>query len=72
MNKEVPLSILLETAKRKYNAAVNEMLAETKLPAYLVEGIVYETLAEIRARKSQEILHDYTAMQNKAKESTEG
>ena len=65
MPDNTPLSIMLESAKHKFVSAFNKVLADTKLPAYLVEGIVLEILADLRNRKSLEIMMDYTAMQNK-------
>lgn len=67
MPDNVPLSIMLESAKGKFVSAFNEVLADTKLPAYLVEGIVLEILADLRNRKNLELMMDYAAMQNKEK-----
>ncbi|MBE6683478.1 MAG: hypothetical protein E7595_04910 [Ruminococcaceae bacterium] len=67
MPENTPLSIMLESAKGKFVSAFNEVLADTKLPAYLVEGIVLEILADLRNRKNLELMMDYAAMQNKEK-----
>lgn len=67
MPDNTPLSIMLESAKGKFVSAFNEVLADTKLPAYLVEGIVLEILADLRNRKNIELMMDYAAMQNKEK-----
>lgn len=62
MNEKAPLSVTLETARRKLVSAVNEVLDETKLPAYLVEGVFLGILADLRARKTLELIADYNAM----------
>ncbi len=67
MSDNTPLSIMLESAKGKFVSAFNEVLADTKLPAYLVEGIVLDILADLRNRKNIELIMDYAAMQNKEK-----
>ncbi len=67
MPDNTPLSIMLETAKGKFVSAFNEVLADTKLPAYLVEGIVLEILADLRNQKNLELMMDYADMQNKEK-----
>lgn len=67
MPDNTPLSIMIESAKGKFIASFNEVLTETKLPAYLVEGIVLEILADLRNRKNIELMMDYATMQNKEK-----
>lgn len=67
MPDNTPLSIMIESAKGKFVSAFNEVLADTKLPAYLVEGIVLEILADLRNRKNLELMMDYAAIQNKEK-----
>lgn len=67
MSDNTPLSIMLESAKGKFVSAFNEVLSDTKLPAYLVEGIVLEILADLRNRKNLELMMDYAAMQNEEK-----
>ena len=62
--QNIPLSILLENA-------FNQMLEETNLPAYLIEGILLEVLAETRARKNLELVSDYNAM-NQTESEKEG
>lgn len=58
MNENVPLSVMLETAKSKCKSAINGVLADTKLPAYLFEGIIVDILAELRERKAYELMND--------------
>ena len=69
--QNIPLSILLENAKGKFINAFNQMLEETNLPAYLIEGILLEVLAETRARKNLELVSDYNAM-NQTESEKEG
>lgn len=69
--KNIPLSVLLENAKGKFINAVNQTLEETNLPAYLMEGIVVEVLAEIRARKNLELVSDYNSMNQEPKKEGE-
>lgn len=69
--KNIPLSILLENAKGKFINAFNQILEETNLPAYLMEGIIVEVLAETRARKNIELVADYNSMNQSEKEGEE-
>lgn len=69
MNKGIPLSVLMENARGKLIQAFNQVLDETKLPAYLMEGMLLELLSETRNRKNLELISDINAMQNK--ENTE-
>lgn len=68
-NNNSPLSIIIENARGKLIQAFNEVLAETKLPAYLTEGIILEILSEVRNRKNLELVSDYNRVnQNTEKE----
>lgn len=69
--KTIPLSILLENAKGKFITAFNQIMEETNLPAYLMEGIIVEVLAETRARKNLELVSDYNSM-NQTETKKEG
>ena len=69
--KRIPLSILLENAKGKFITAFNQITEETNLPAYLMEGIIVEVLAETRARKNLELVSDYNSM-NQTETKKEG
>ena len=40
----------------------NEVIAESQLPAYLIEGMLMEVLAETRRRKNDELLADIARM----------
>ena len=58
-----PLSVMMENAKGMMISAFNEIQAETALPAYLMEGIVLDLLAQVRNQKNLELVSDYNKMQ---------
>ena len=53
------LIIILERARAILKNALNRSIAETALPAYLIEGILLDLLAEVRAQKAAEIAVEY-------------
>ena len=53
------LIIILERARAILKNALNRAIAETALPAYLLEGILLDLLAEVRAQKAAEIAAEY-------------
>ena len=57
----LPLSFTMEKTKIKLLQAFNQVIDESKLPAYLVEGMLLDFLAEIRDRKNAEITSDFNA-----------
>lgn len=72
MGEKVPLSVLIENAKGKFFQAFNQVIDETRLPAYLYEGMVLELLAEIRNRKNLELISDINAMKTENGGTEEG
>ena len=54
-NKPIPLSVAIEQARANIINSVNKVIAESKLPAYLLEGIFLELLADVRESKIREI-----------------
>jgi hypothetical protein len=58
-----PLSVMMENAKAMMIASFNQVQAETALPAYLMEGIVLDLLAQVRNQKNLELVSDYNKMQ---------
>ncbi len=56
---DMPLSIMLENAKSMFISAFNQVSEQTKLPAYLIEGIMLGILSDIRAQKNIELTADY-------------
>ena len=63
-----PLSIMLENAKGMTFQAFNQIQEKTQLPAYLMEGIIMERLADIRNQKNLELVSDFNRMQKKPQE----
>lgn len=63
----VPLSVAMENTRGRLNQAFNQIIGESQLPAYLIEGMLAEMLSEIRNRKNLELISDINAMQNKEK-----
>lgn len=61
MDEKTPLSIALENARRKVISSFNEVITQTKLPAFLMEGIALEILADLRDRKAIELMLDSKA-----------
>ena len=53
------LIIILERARAILKNALNRAIAETALPAYLIEGILLDLLAEVRAQKAAEIAAEH-------------
>lgn len=49
------LPIILERARSILRNAINRVIKETVLPAYLIEGILLDLLADVRAQKATEI-----------------
>jgi hypothetical protein len=58
-----PLSVMLENAKGMTYQAFNQVQEKTQLPAYLMEGIIMEILADIRNQKNLELVSDFNRMQ---------
>lgn len=50
------LAEIMEKTKAKVNESVTRTLEEANLPAYLAEGIILGVLADIRERKTAEML----------------
>lgn len=67
----VPLSIMMENAKGLMIDAFNQMQEKTNLPAYLMEGIILDLLAEVRNQKNLEIVSDYNRMKQQEQEAKE-
>lgn len=67
----IPLSVLLENTKIRMIDSVNKVIQESNLPAYLIEGILSDILAEVRKQKNLELASDYATM-NEEKDKKEG
>lgn len=59
MDNKIPLSVIMENARGKLIQAYNQVLDETKLPAYLMEGMLLELLSETRNRKKSRAYFRY-------------
>lgn len=74
MNKEMPLSVMLENIKGRMTSSFGQIMQESNLPAYLIEGILVGILADVRNQKNLELASDYNSMnhEEKKEEETEG
>lgn len=54
-NKSIPLSVAIEQTRTKIIRDVNKAISESSLPAYLLEGVFLELLADVRESKVREI-----------------
>lgn len=54
MNK--PLIEIMENARTKTVGAVNQIIQESGLPAYLMEGILVGIVSDIRNQKNSELI----------------
>lgn len=69
--KEIPLSVVMENTKAKLNQSFNQIITESKLPAYLIEGMISDILSQVRNQKNLELLSDINTMQS-ANKTEEG
>lgn len=67
----IPLSVLLENTKIRMTDSVNKVIQKSNLPAYLIEGILSDILAEIRKQKNLELVSDYASMNEENQKSEE-
>lgn len=67
----IPLSVLLENTKIRMTDSVNKVIQESNLPAYLIEGILSDILAEVRKKKNLELASDYASMNEENQKSEE-
>lgn len=58
----MPLSLMMENAKGAMTNAFNQIVKQSNLPAYLLEGIVADLLSEIRKQKNLELVSDMNRM----------
>lgn len=59
----MPLSLMMENAKCAMTDAFNQIVVQSNLPAYLLEGIVADLLSEIRKQKNLELVSDMNRME---------
>ncbi len=49
------LLMIVEDVRAKVNSSINQIMAETNIPAYLMEGVLQGVLADVRAVKNSEM-----------------
>ncbi len=67
-NDTTPLSVIMESARTELITAFNEAAQKSRLPAFLLEGIVEGLLADIRARKNAELAAEVKTVNEQKKE----
>lgn len=63
-SNKIPLCILIEQAKGIMFGALEKTINETKLPAYLIEGVMFEVLANIKNQKNIEVINELNTINN--------
>ena len=58
---EVSLGLIIENTKKEMRTAVNQVICQSGLPAYLIEGVLTEILAEVRKQVNMELVEELTA-----------
>ena len=58
-NKNIPLSVAVEQARFQIISFANKVIAESKLPAYMLESVFLEILSDIRESKVRELTSEY-------------
>lgn len=53
------LMLILEKGRAILHNALSRVINETALPAYLIEGILLDLLADVRAQKATELAAEY-------------
>ena len=66
-----PLSLVIEETKLALTSAFNQILDDSKLPAYLYEGIILDLLSEVRNRKNLELVSEIKSMQKSEADTQE-
>lgn len=65
---DTPLSQIIENSRGMMTNALNQVQEETKLPAFLMEGIILDLLAEVRKQKNLEMVYEINKLKEKEKE----
>lgn len=58
-DKKIPLSVAVEQARFQIIGFANKVIAENKLPAYMLESVFLEILSDIRESKVRELTAEY-------------
>ena len=62
---------VIEETRRRTKNAVGQIMKETAMPAYLMEGIVEGVLSDIREQKNAEMKLEQDAMMEQMKKEAE-
>lgn len=54
-NTAIPLNDLINTARFRLKSVVADIVNETNMPAYLLDGIICELLSDIRKQEIEEL-----------------
>lgn len=68
MTMELPISLKIANAKGKILSCVNMASVEYNLPAFILEGIIADVLAEMRSQARIETLNDVNLLLNEKKD----
>lgn len=61
--KQIPLSVIMEEAKKGYIEGIQKVNEKFNLPAFLAEPILSGILADVRQQKNLELASDYASLQ---------
>ena len=61
------LAVMIESARIKMTNAINQVIHETSLPAYLIDGVLTSIISDIRNQKNAEILEEVMVIQEELK-----
>lgn len=59
-----PLIVIIEKTKAKINTAVNKIICESGLPAYLLDGILMGIVADVKEQKNVEMMQAVISQDN--------
>lgn len=62
---------VIEETRRRTKSAVSQIMKETAMPAYLMEGIIEGVLSDIREQKNAEMKLEQDAMLEQMRKETE-
>ena len=68
---ELPISLKIANAKGKILSCVNMASVEYNLPAFILEGIIADVLAEMRSQAKIEVLNDFNLILKENKKDDE-
>ena len=65
------LLMIVEDVRVRVNSAINQIIAETNIPAYLMEGVLQGALADVRAIKNSELYAEIRVEQSEPETQSE-